>query len=150
MAKIDSLEKVADALEASGYEPEAQNGAVSIGVGGSENPFVAVITLNDATSELVVTCQVAKLGDIDDDMVMEFCVACLDINTQIRPYAFATITASDNPDLDDPDSWPIVLTDSLPIGDLSDEELTTSIDSLWSALVAGAEVLRIGIGQGVR
>ena len=83
-------------------------------------------------------------------MVMEFCVACLDINTQIRPYAFATITASDNPDLDDPDSWPIVLTDSLPIGDLSDEELTTSIDSLWSALVAGAEVLRIGIGQGVR
>lgn len=147
MGKIDSLDKVAEALEANGYEPEAQNGSVSIAVGGSEAPFVAVITLNESTSELVVTCQVAKLGDVADDMVMEFCIACLDINTQIRPYAFATITASDNPDLDDPDDWPIVLTDSLPIGDLSEDELTMSMDRLWSALVAGAEVLRIGLSS---
>lgn len=150
MGKIDTLDKVADALEASGYESEAQNGSVSIAVGGSQKPFAAVITLDEATDELVVTCQVAKLGDIADDMLMEFCVACLDINTQIRPYAFATITASDNPDLDDPDDWPIVLTDSLPIGDLSSEELSASIDSLWSALVAGAEVLRIGLAEGGR
>ena len=148
MGKIDSLVKVAEALEANGYEPVAQNGSVSIGVGGSETPFVAVITLDGATDELVVTCHVANLGDVADDMLMEFCIACLDVNTQIRPYAFAMITASDNPELDDPDNWPIVLTDSLPIGDLSEDELTTSMGSLWSALVAGAEVLRLGLGDG--
>ncbi len=39
-----------------------------------------------------------------------------------------------DPDLDDEEKWPIVLTDSLPLGDLSDQELIASVESLWSAL----------------
>lgn len=145
MSQIDNLDAVADALEAGGYEVQQLEGSVSTAVGGADAPFVAVLTINEERNELVINCQVATLGDIPDKNVAEFAIACLDANSRIRPFAFATLTATDNPALDNPDKWPIVLTDSVPLGDLSDTELQAAMDNLWAALVSGADVLRIGI-----
>ena len=147
MPDIENLEQVAEVLEANGYEPVVSENSVSIGVGGTENPFAAAITINEERTELAISCQLAKLGDISDDHELQFVLSCLDANTRVRPYAFAVLTASDNPDLDEPDEWPVVLTDSLPIGDLSPDELISSIDSLWSALAASWDVLRTGLAE---
>ena len=145
MASIYGLEQVAEALESGGYEIELDADTIRLTVGGMARPFVVVITVNEAGSELVISCQLAKLGDIADDKLLEFAVACLDANTRIRPYAFATITASDRPGMDEPEDWPVVITNSVPLGDLSTEELQAAMDSLWAALASSVDVLRVGL-----
>jgi len=147
MTRIHGLEQIAEALESGGYEIELADDTIRLKVGGMVRPFVAVMRVNEAGSDLAISCQLAKLGDIAADHLLEFVVACLDANTRIRPYAFATITASDRPDLDDPEDWPVVITNSVPMGDLSTEELQSAMDSLWAALTSSADVLRIGLGK---
>ncbi|MEE9263180.1 MAG: hypothetical protein V3V11_01885, partial [Vicinamibacteria bacterium] len=85
-------------------------------------------------------------GDIPEDNISTFAVAALDANSRISPFAFATLTASDNPELDEPQQWPVVLTDSIPLGDLSPGELEAAMNSLWSALAESRDVLEAGIG----
>ena len=147
MSTIQSLDQVAEALDAGGYEVEMGDETVHLKVGGMDRPFVAVVTVNEPGTELAISCQLARWGDIPEKHLLQFAVACLDANTRIRPFAFATITASDRPDLDDPDEWPIVITNSVPLGDLSREELHAAMDSLWSALASGLSVLHIGFAS---
>lgn len=144
MENIENLEQAADALNQLGYNVVHGEDAVHIAVGGTENPFTAVLTINDS-NELVINCQVAKLGDLNEDDIptVQFCL--LDANTRIRPYAFGIISGSDNPEMDDAAQFPIVLTDSLPLGDLSSGELNAAMDSLLVALESADEVLRIGL-----
>jgi hypothetical protein len=141
---ITNLTQVAEALESVGYEAICHDDAVHTKVGGTQNPFTAVLTINADRNVLVITCQLAKLGDIPEENISTFAVAALDANSRISPFAFATLTASDNPDLDEPQQWPVVLTDSLPLGDLSGGELEAAMDSLWSALAEGRDVLQAG------
>ena len=147
MATIQGLDDIAEVLTTNGYELEAGDDAVRLKVGGMDTPFVAVITTNEENSELAISCQLAKWGDVDEGRLLEFAVACLDANTRIRPFAFATITASDHPELDDPDEWPVVITNSVPLGDLSPAELQTAMDSLWSALASSRDVIRTGVSR---
>ena len=145
MATIRGLGDAAELLESSGYEVEFVDGTIRLKVGGMDEPFLAVITADDAGSQLAISCQLAKWGDIAEDRLLDFAVACLDANTRIRPFAFATITASDEPGLDDDDEWPIVLTNSVPLGDLSPDELQAAMDSLWAALASSRDALRVGM-----
>lgn len=143
---IQTLEQVAEVLELQGYNvrclPEE---AVMLDVGGAEKPFAAVITKSEDGAKFVVTCQLAELGDIDEALSGQFMLAALDANTQLCPYALAIISDADQPELENEDKWPIVLTSSMPIGDLSSEELTVSIDELWQALTIAGPVLKLGI-----
>ena len=147
MEKLDTLEQVAEALTALGYEAELQNdGAVFVKVGGSEKPFTLILTTDNAGGELVFTCQLGTMGDIQDEKAADFMLAALDANTITRPYAFAIISDSDDPSLDDEEQWPIILTDTVPLGDLSADELNAAMDSLWAALAAARPVLETGLG----
>ena len=143
---ITNLTQVAEVLESAGYEAICDDDAVHTKVGGLQNPFTAVLTINLDRNVLVITCQLAKLGDFPEDNISTFAVAALDANSRISPFAFATLTASDNPELDEPEQWPVVLTDSLPLGDLSGEELESAMNSLWSALAETRDVLEAGLG----
>ncbi len=144
MLKISNLQQVCDALEELGYDVKLRENAVYVAVGGTEKPFVAVLTINDQ-GELVINCQVAKLGDIreEDIPTVQFCL--LDANTRIRPFAFGILTASDDPEYDVAENYPIVLTDSLPLGDLSTAELAAAMDSLLVAVQSSGEALRLGL-----
>ncbi len=144
MGTIKTLEQVADALGDLGYDAIHENDAVRTAVGGSEAPFTAVLTTTADASELVITCQLAKVGDIPDEQSETFAWACLDANTRVRPYSLATITGADDENLDDDDEaeYPIVLTDSVPLGDLSESELGSAMDNLWEALSAASLVLK--------
>lgn len=147
MGTINTLEQVAEALGDLGYEAIHENEAVRTVVGGSEAPFTAVLTTNADGSELVITCQLAKVGDIPEDKSETFAWACLDANTRVRPYSLATITAVDDENLDSDDEadYPIVLTDSVPLGDLSESELGSAMDNLWEALTAASLVLEFAL-----
>lgn len=144
--KIETLEQVAAVLETQGYDARLlPNEAVMVDIGGSEQPFAAVITRNEDGAEFVLTCQLAVLGDLDDDLSTQFMLAALDANTAIRPFAFAVISDSDDATLVEPEEWPVVLTSSIPVGDLSEGELCVAMDGLWRALTVAAPVLKLGI-----
>ncbi len=145
MDNIATVEQVAQVLEENGYATQTEEAAVYTGIGGSENPFTAVLNICD--EDLVITCQVAKLGDLNEDSVAAAAIAALDANTRVRPYAYALISDADDVDLDDETQWPLVLTDSMPLGDLSSGELMANMDALWQAIAASREVLEIGLGR---
>ena len=144
MANIENLEQTAEALEGLGYDVNHNEEAVHIAIGWTNTPFTAVLTINDS-NEVVINCSVAKLGDLNEDDVPTVQFALLDANTRIRPYAFGIISGSDNPDMNDAEQFPIVLTDSIPLGDLSTGELNSAMDSLLVAIESADEVLRIGL-----
>lgn len=146
--KITTLEQVAAVLENQGYAVRLEaGGAVMLDVSGADHPFVAVVTKNEESSQFVVTCQVATLGDLNEELSAQFMLAALDANTVLRPYAFAVVSDSDDPALDAPEKWPIVLTSSMPIGDFSEAELITAMDDLWEALTTASPVLKLGISE---
>jgi hypothetical protein len=146
--KIETLEQVAEVLVAQGYAPRLEDGqAVMLDVGGTHQPFAAVITKDDASAELVITCQLAELGDIDEERSAQFMLGALDANTAIRPYAFAVISDTDDAAFAEAEKWPIVLTSSVPIGDLSEGELCVALDGLWNALSAAGPVLKLGLSE---
>jgi hypothetical protein len=103
--KIETLEQVAEVLVAQGYAPRLEDGqAVMLDVGGTHQPFAAVITKDDAS-------------------------------------------ATDAAAMADAEKWPIVLTSSVPIGDLSEGELCVALDGLWNALSAAGPVLKLGLSE---
>lgn len=144
MKKLDNLQQISEALEELGYQVKFSTEAIHIAIGGTTNPFLAVATVNDR-NELVITCKVAKLGDLEEEKIPEIEFLLLDANTQIRPYAFGIISSNDNPDMIDAAEFPIILTDSLPLGDLCKEELSCSLDGLLMALESSSEIFRDGL-----
>ena len=146
--KISTLDQVAAVLDKQGYKTRLlPDEAVMLDIGGAESPFVAVVTMDEGVSQFIVTCQLAELGDLDEEKSPQFMMAALDANTVVRPYAFAVISDSDDPALQAPEKWPVVLTSSLPIGDLSESELSQSMDELWLALTAAGPVLKLGLSE---
>lgn len=146
VAKINTLEQVAQGLISLGYEVEPQESSVFVKVGGSGKPFTAVMTINEKR-ELVITCQLAKLGDFEEENLPKVLLSALDANTRTRPFALAAITDADDPQLDQEEKWPLVLTNSVPLGDFSSEELKAAMDALWQALVTSREVLEAGFNN---
>jgi len=134
MKNISSLEQIEGILESAGYETMRDEEGVVMKIGGKSVPFTAVFTIDEGHSQVIINCQIAKMGDIKEAEISNVLFTLLDYNTMIRPYAFAVISAAEEPGLDNEELWPIVLTDSLPLGDLSSEELLASVESLWSAL----------------
>jgi hypothetical protein len=144
---VNSLENAVDALVENGFEAKAQNGSASVTIGGPERPFTAVLRISDETKQLLINCQLGVIGDFAEDQLAALALAALDMNTFIQPYAFAIISDTDTAGLDDETQWPLVLTDSMPLGDLSPAELVANMDSLIQALISSRSVLEIGLGK---
>jgi hypothetical protein len=71
-------------------------------------------------------------------------LAMLDLNTQILPYAFGVLTDIDGEDGDESD-FPVVLIDSMPIGDISEGELLESMRSLLAALQTASSLYNVSV-----
>ncbi len=134
MKNISSLEQIEEILESAGYETIRTTDGVVMKIGGKSVPFTSVFTIDEKQNQVIINCQIAMMGDIKEEEIPNVLFTLLDYNTMIRPYAFAVISATEDPGLDDEEKWPIVLTDSLPLGDLSSDEIIASVESLWSAL----------------
>ena len=142
MAKIDSLKKAHAELVKLGFEATLREDSVAVKVGGSGQPFAAVITHDAEMGHFRFTCLLARLGEVGKHLT-KFCVAALDANSRIAPFAYALLTDSDDPSLDDEKMWPVVLTHAVPLGDLSSSEMESAMRSLVGALLDSRSVLSV-------
>ena len=134
--KIDTVEQVVEALEQLGYRVERQNGvSASISLDQGEQSFVVNFSIVNDGAELKTTCQIARIGDLIGDVenaeeLVGVLWSLLDLNTEILPFATALDGDTDSEDT------PVVLTDSVPLGDLSSEEFEANVSGLREALAA--------------
>src|SRR5262245_42008580 len=143
MKDIETLAEVHEALQAMGYRSLLRPGSVAVRVGGRKHPFPAVITHNTLINHFQITCRVAKMGDVPEDKLAAFALAALDANNRISPFAYALITDTDDPALDDENQWPLVLVAAFPIGDFSVRELSSAMQRLLAALLDARNVLEM-------
>jgi hypothetical protein len=127
-----------------GYLPKVSGDTVFVPLGGMETPYTAAFTFNKQ-GQIQITCQLARLGDFAENKLAEVSLAALDANTQISPYAFAIIGASEGEV--EIHSCPVVLIDTLPVSDLCEEEVLFSLDKLLEALTFSRDILKLGLAE---
>ncbi len=135
--KIGTLAGTVEALRELGYHAKLTDGGVLTGVSlteedGASREFPMLITEENGSLEM--NCQICTIADLEEDHDENGLAALawvfLALNTEIQPWAIALI----NPDgeLDPTDT--VVLTDSVPLGDFSTEELQSAMTTLLRAL----------------
>lgn len=145
MNDVRNLVDVETILSAKGYKPVRNDDAVHVPVGSEDKPFPCVIIMDDTS--LIIHCKVTTWGNIKDkvdaQMREDFFLGLLDLNSQTLPYAFAILSDLDGEEEDDRDNWPLVLTDSMPVGDISEEELLDSMRKLQAALMTAKDLFNV-------
>ncbi|MDZ7640217.1 MAG: hypothetical protein U5J83_18515 [Bryobacterales bacterium] len=140
--KLSSLAEMAEVLEDGGYYVAMGEGFLAAKVAHRNHPPAnALLTIDEIRKKLVISCRVARYGDVPAERLPAFQAALLDANTRIDPFAFATITDQDDPDLDSPDEWIVVLIESMCISDLSTGELLTAMEDLTHALPTADDIM---------
>lgn len=127
-------------LESHGYATRTTEHSVLISLGGAGQSHLVAFTFKE--DELVITCQLAMLGDFPEAKLASLCLGALDANMQISPYAFAVIGAGEGEVA--LHETPLVLTDTLPTSDLSEAELAFALEKLREALEYSREILTLG------
>ena len=143
---INTLTEVAEVLENAGYVASLNEHSVAVSIGGHEHLFPVVITLIEG-NQLKITCQVAKASDIPEENGLAFALGLLDLNTHgsVLPFAFGIITPDEDESIQDESDCPIVLIDTMPVGDLDECELLSEMEELLTAIIASKEVLTAGV-----
>ena len=135
--KIGTLADTQQALQELGYRAKLTDGGVMTGVSlteedGTSRNFLMLITLENDRLEL--NCQVCTIGDLEkshnESGLAALAWIFLALNSEIQPWAIALI----NPDGELDSSDTVVLTDSVPLGDFSIEELQSAMTTLLQAL----------------
>lgn len=84
-----------------------------------------IVSINEKNNTMTISCQVAKFDEATDPSDL---LQMLKLNINMAPFAYALV-------IDEGDeSASIVLLDSIPIGDLSEDELDAAMDSLRLAI----------------
>jgi hypothetical protein len=141
--KLKSLHSIASTLEGSGYTATQDETAVFVELHHDGQLYPAVLQLqNDA---LHFTCQLGKLSDFDQDQLSLVAVNALAANVEMLPYAFAIIKPGEGADAEAVTESPLVLINSVPIEDLSEDELLWDVQKLQSALIAGVQAISTAV-----
>lgn len=136
--KINTLAEIVPALHELGYHARLTDDGILTGTSlteddGSKREFAMLITADG--DNLSFDCQLATIGEVDaksDEELAGLGWVLLALNAEIQPWAVALI----NPDGELSDDDTIVLTDSVPLGDFSTEELESAMSSFGRALAA--------------
>jgi hypothetical protein len=146
MNDIKTLADIERVLSEHGYTPSLNDGSVTLPIGAEGSPFPCVILMDD--TNLTISCEIDTWGNLQKrvtpDMKDDLYLAMLDLNTQTLPYAFAVLTEIDGEE-DDQSSFPVVLIDSMPVGDISDDELLSSLSSLLAALQTASNLYNVSV-----
>ena len=134
-----------DYLVKQGYAPHSTADSVFVPIGGSTAPYTAAFTFGKG-GQLQITCQLALLGEFPEAQLGQIALAALDANMQLSPYAFAVIGATEGGDVDI-HKCPLVLIDTVPTSDLSEEEVGYALDRLLQALTFSRDILKLGLGK---
>ncbi len=146
MNDVQILADVERILEAQGYKAQLNENNVMVHVGSETSPFPCVIMMDD--TNLTISCEIATWGSmterISPEMQEDFFLGMLDMNSQTLPYAFSVLTDIDG-EGDERSSWPVVLIDSLPVGDISESELLSAMTSLNAALLTAKNLFDVSL-----
>ena len=138
---LETPEEIVEALGELGYSGSVVGNAVITKIGN----FAVSLSKND--EGLRISCQITVMGQIPEDRLDSFVMAALGANAtdNIKPYAFAVITDSEDPDQDDPEEWPVILTDTIP--DITQKSIEWAMDQLVEAMTASKSVLSVAFGE---
>ena len=146
MNDIKTLADVERVLAEHGYAATLNEGSVSLPVGAEGSPFPCVILMDE--TNLTISCEIDTWSSLQErvnpEMKEDLFLAMLDLNTQTLPYAFGVLTDIDGEDSDQ-SKFPVVLIDSMPVGDISESELLESMSSLLSALQTAAGLYNVTV-----
>mgnify|MGYP000754800948 CR=1 FL=1 len=142
---LKTVADIAGVLEARGYEIQVDASNIITKLGAQANPYTAVLHLGG--DKLNITCELAKLGEFSEENLSLLAFQALSANTVVDPYAFAIIDSSDDPEIENAEDFTLVLIDTIPTTDLSEEELVFAMDKLWDALTESVDVLKVGFGK---
>ncbi len=146
MNDIKTLADAEKVLAEHGYKPTLNEGSVTLPIGAEGSPFPCIILIDE--TNLTISCEIDTWGNLQDrvspEMKDDLYLAMLDLNTQTLPYAFAVLTDIDGED-EDKDTWPVVLIDSMPVGDISEGELLESMRSLLAALQTASSLYNVSV-----
>lgn len=126
------MQTVADALESAGYPVKIETGAVYTAAADK------AVVFSFGADKVDVTCQVATIGEVENDGA--FAISAMATNRFTRPFAFELVADGD----DDATNDPIVLADSMPLGDLSGTEVLAEMKALETALTFVPQVFAAG------
>ena len=141
--KLTSLSTIASTLSNAGYITSESENAVFVDLLHDGKEYPAVLQLQE--DSLHVTCQLGKLSDFDQDALSLVSVNALAANVEMLPYAFAIIKPAQDAAVEAVAESPLVLINSVPVDDLSDDELLWAVRKLQSALVAGCAAISTAI-----
>ena len=146
---MNDIKILADAervLAEHGYAPTLNEGSVTLPIGAEDSPFPCIILMDE--TNLTISCEIDTWGSLQNrvnpEMKDDLYLAMLDLNTQTLPYAFAVLTDIDGED-EDKASWPVVLIDSMPVGDISEGELLESFNGLLAALQTASNLYNVSV-----
>ena len=146
MNDIITLADIERVLSEHGYAPTLNEGSVTLPIGAEGSPFPCVLLMDE--TNLTISCEIDTWGSLQERVNPEirddFFLALLDLNTQTLPYAFAVLTDIDGED-EDKATWPVVLIDSMPVGDISESELLASLTSLMAALQTASNLYNVSV-----
>lgn len=136
---INSLADLVPALRELGYRARPTDEGVLVGItqvedDGSSRDFLMMVT--EENGNLEFNCQLCTIGELqenhDENSLAALSWVFLALNTEIQPWGVGLI----NPDgeLDETDT--VVLTDSVPLGDFSRDELEKAMVTLERSLAA--------------
>jgi hypothetical protein len=146
MNDIKILADVERVLAEHGYKPTLNEGSVTLPIGAESSPFPCIILMDEVS--LTVSCEIDTWGSlqkrVNAEMKDDLFLAMLDLNTQILPYAFGVLTDIDGEDGDESE-FPVVLIDSMPVGDISESEILESMRSLLAALQTASNLYNVSV-----
>jgi len=146
MNDVQTLQNVVDILSQHGFKPTLNESSVSVPVGSEEKPFPCLILMDE--TNLTVLCEIDTYGNmmsrVADEDREDFHLAMLDLNSQMNSYAFTVMSDIDDPDAgSDKDKWPVALINSIPVGDICEDELLVGMTALQSALLTASSLFTV-------
>ena len=136
--KLGSLAEIAEGLRELTFLAKAESDHVVVkleGDNGRAYPVVLRVRNDGMRDDLLIACQIGTIHDLTQEDLANAFYAMACSNMEILPYAFSVV---DEPDTDND---PIVLVNSIPLGDFSLSELQAAMDTLRRALHVGIDLL---------
>ncbi|MES2570379.1 MAG: hypothetical protein V4710_10050 [Verrucomicrobiota bacterium] len=140
---LTSLTSIADALCDAGYSASAGDSAAFVELQHDGAKYPAVIQAQG--KEFFISCQVGKIDDFEPDQLALVATNALAANVEMLPYALAILKPENSADEKAVGESPLVIINSVPVGDFSEEELLWSVRKLQVALATAVQAINTAV-----